>query len=250
MAVNFQFEVVSTILLLRDCQGNVIKESRKLPESFYYMEFLGNNTYYDRRLNMIWHKKTSSIVHKDTFYIQEEYTDITELWYQKQELLNDLETDVLTQTSNFRAVQKKKEEIIKAGKSCILVMCDMNSFKYINDVYGHVMGDNCLIEVAKIFNNYIGENDMVARVGGDEFLFIFDTSNTEYVKQIMKVMQSEVIELGQKMQLPLSICMGFSVFESGNDWDKTRENADLYSYQNKMLTKKKEIRNNKNKTEA
>lgn len=238
MAVDFQFDFVSTILLLRDYQGNIIKKSRKLPDSFYYMQFLGNNIYYDRHTNKVWSKKISTIIHDSTLYIQEEYNDVTELWNQKEELLSDLETDVLTQISNFRAVEKKKEEIISNGRSCVLVMCDMNSFKSINDIYGHVIGDKCLVEAAKIFDRYIGEKDLVARVGGDEFLFIFETDDTEFVTEKMKAIQEEVKELGKFLKIPLSICMGISLFKNGDDWDQIREQADLHSYQNKAIMKK------------
>lgn len=238
MALDFQFEFVSAILLLRDYQGNVIKTSKKLPDEFYYMQYLGNNNYYNSQTNHVWNKKTSTIIHNGTFYLQEEYTDITELWNQKEELLSDLETDVLTQISNFRAVQKKKNEIISSGKNCVLVMCDMNSFKSINDIYGHVMGDKCLVETAKIFNRYISAKDLVARVGGDEFLFIFETNDVESVTEKMKAIQEEVAELGNSLDLPLSICVGISLFENGDDWDRTREQADLHSYQNKAIMKK------------
>lgn len=238
MEIDFQLEFVSTILLLRDYQGNVIKISKKLPESFYCMQFLGNNTYFDTHSNRVWSKKASTIVYNGEMYVQEEYNDITEIWKQNEELISDLETDVLTQTSNFRAVLKKKDEIIQTGKSCVLVMCDINSFKKINDTYGHVNGDKCLIEAAKIFINYIEEDDIVARVGGDEFLFIFDTDDTSFVAEKMKIIQQEVIELGNSLGIPLSMCMGISLFERGNDWDQKRELADLHSYQNKAMMKK------------
>jgi len=241
MAADFQLEFVSTILLLRDYQGNIIKTSKKLPDSFYYMQFLGNNTYYDDHTNKVWNKKVTTIINNSESYLQEEYTDITELWNQKQKLLSDLETDVLTKISNFRAVQKKKNEIISKGKKCILVMCDMNSFKSINDIYGHVVGDKCLIETARIFNKHIGKKDLVARVGGDEFLFIFETTDTDYITEKIKIIQQEVIELGKELEIPLSICMGFSVFNGDKDWDQTRELADLHSYRNKAMMKKLEI---------
>lgn len=242
MTVDFQLEFVSTILLLRDYQGNIIKTSRKLLDSFYCMQYLGNNIYYDKHTNKVWNKKTTTIANDDEIYLQEEYTDITELWNQKEKLLSDLETDELTEISNFRAVQKKKNEIISQGKKCILVMCDMNSFKSINDVYGHVVGDKCLIETAKIFNKYVGEKDLIARIGGDEFLFIFETTDTDYISNKIQIIQQEVTELGRKLEFPLSISMGLSIFDGTKDWDQTREIADLRSYRNKAMMKKLEIR--------
>ena len=117
-------------------------------------------------------------------------------------------------------------------------MSDVNSFKKINDVYGHTIGDQCLIEIAKVFKKYITKDDLVGRIGGDEFLLVFVTDDIDHVKEIMVNIQKEVEELGKKMNIPLSISIGISLFRRGDNWEQKKAEADMLSYQNKNLMKK------------
>ena len=240
MAVDlkFQFDSVNTILILRDYYGHVIKTSKEIPESFYYMEHLGPNIYRDKITNIIWKKEYKPIAQNECVYFQEEYIDVTAFWNKNQQLLHELKTDGLTEIANVRAVEDKKLEILSLNQSCTLVMSDVNSFKQINDIYGHLIGDQCLIEIAKLFKKYIRPNDLVARIGGDEFLFIFMTDDIESVTEQMKIIQEEVKKLGENLNIPLSICIGIASYQKGDNWDQKRTEADIKSYQNKNLMKK------------
>lgn len=243
MSVNFKFEVISTIFLLKDYQGNVVKVSKEVPNSFYFMEYLGNDilgnaTYYDDATGLVWSKKSTPIVIGKFSYFQEEYTDITYLWEQNHKQQIALETDELTQVSNLKAVKRKQQEILEAGNSCVLAMCDMNNFKSINDNFGHVIGDECLIKTAAIFKNFISREDLVARIGGDEFLFIFLTDNIESIKEKMALIQENVKTLGEALNLPLSVSTGVALFKKGDDWEQKKAEADSGSYRDKELIKK------------
>ncbi len=237
MSLNFLLESANTIFLLRDLQGKVVKYSRKITDSFLCMTYLGNHLYYDHETELIWNKKSRLIVCDNCQYLQEEYIDVTELWVENKKLLQQLTIDPLTKVANVKAVEDLKNRIIEEGKSCSLVMCDINNFKEINDEYGHLIGDQCLSEIAKLFNQMVGTSDLVARVGGDEFLFIFSTDNKEEVKIIMETIQQRVQELGILLKIPLSISTGISFYQKGDDWNQKREEADKASYQNKQLLK-------------
>lgn len=240
MAVDFQLEFVNTILLLRDYHGNIIKTNREVPKSFHYLEFLGDDTYYNKETGEVWKKRSNPIIYDQCVYFQEEYTNITDLWNQNQKLLCDIKTDGLTQIPNIKAVEAKKKEIISNGQSCVLVMCDVNDFKSINDTYNHSIGDKCLIEIAQLLNKSITSPDLAARIGGDEFLLIFITDNITYITERMSLIQEEVKKLGETLNLPLSISIGISLFQKGDDWMQKKAAADISSYENKRELKREE----------
>ena len=120
-------------------------------------------------------------------------------------------------------------------------MCDLNNFKMINDVYGHLIGDQCLIEVASLFNHKISPFDLVARIGGDEFLFIFNSDNKEEVQEKMDEIQRDVEDLGKRLNLPLSVSVGISVFKPNDNRNEKRQEADEASYYHKRKTKSNRI---------
>ncbi len=81
--------------------------------------------------------------------------------------------DVLTPTLNRRAflreVQRAMADCKRYGEEACLIYLDMDSFKSINDGYGHAAGDRALIYVAETLKASVREGDAVARIGGDEF---------------------------------------------------------------------------------
>ncbi len=85
-------------------------------------------------------------------------------------------TDALTKLPNRRhALQQLKiqwEESIQSDQPISLMMIDADHFKEVNDTYGHDAGDIVLCELAKIFQHSVRTDDLVCRLGGDEFLII------------------------------------------------------------------------------
>lgn len=237
MDLNFQFQFLNTVILIRDYQGGVIKVSRDVPISFYQMVLIGDDIYYDYNDNSYWKKSTSTIFIDNYQYTQEEYNNVTKLLLEKEKLLEDLKKDPLTKISNINAVEEMKKQIIKTKKDCTFVMCDVNDFKIINDVYGHVTGDRVLIEIANLFVKYTrNDQDLVARIGGDEFLFIFVTDNYLSIMEKMEKLQDEVDNLGRKLNIPLSISLGVASYNENDDWLTKRKKADAALYYVKYNT--------------
>lgn len=93
--------------------------------------------------------------------------------------------DTLTSLPNRTLFHNQLDECLKNacenGTSFIVVSIDLTEFKYINDNYGHQVGDYVLIEVAKRLSSALRKTDFVARIGGDEFyaLIPLDCSNTD-----------------------------------------------------------------------
>ena len=239
MEPDFQLDFLSTIIILRDYDGKIIKTSKELANNFFQMHLLEKDIYLDSN-NTYWKKSTKLIVCNHQEYYQEEYTDVTKFFLENEKLLDNLKKDPLTKIANLNAVQEKINSIMMSNRSCIIAMCDVNDFKTINDTYGHAMGDKALIELSKLFESSIRENyDMVARIGGDEFLFIIMSQDITSIMEKLLLLETNVQELGKSLGMPLSVSIGVSYFRNGNDWNQKQCEADeaLYHIKNNVDNK-------------
>ena len=83
-------------------------------------------------------------------------------------------TDTLTGLKNRRALDHVLNRLYKAQRPFAVMQLDLDFFKAVNDTHGHAAGDHVLQEVARAMVSETRETDTVARVGGDEFVLIFD----------------------------------------------------------------------------
>ncbi len=70
--------------------------------------------------------------------------------------------------------------LIEKKKTFAFAILDLDNFKLINDNYGHKIGDECLKTISDSFINYIGDEGLVGRYGGDEFIIIYLTDKPTY----------------------------------------------------------------------
>lgn len=82
------------------------------------------------------------------------------------------QTDTLTGLRNRRAMDNRLAELIDAGAPFGLMHLDLDWFKQVNDTFGHAAGDHVLQHVARVLTGETRLHDIVARVGGDEFVII------------------------------------------------------------------------------
>jgi diguanylate cyclase (GGDEF)-like protein len=86
--------------------------------------------------------------------------------------------DILTRIPNRQSIEAELDQQIakcrRKQKSFYIAQIDLDDFKKINDSLGHAIGDALLIEVANILYQSIRKEDMVGRIGGDEFIIIFN----------------------------------------------------------------------------
>lgn len=83
------------------------------------------------------------------------------------------EQDSLTHILNAGATRRLSEEYLSEGdKCCTIMVIDVDNFKRINDRYGHMVGDEVMIHAAATLKKLFRSNDIVGRIGGDEFLVL------------------------------------------------------------------------------
>ncbi len=110
-------------------------------------------------------------------------------------------TDPLTQLANRRLVVTQLEKLISesiryADYSAVLLL-DLDGFKKVNDQYGHDAGDAVLVELAKRLSILVRSEDMVGRIGGDEFIVLISRMGTSEQRAYDKAQQTakKLIEL-------------------------------------------------------
>jgi len=128
-------------------------------------------------------------------------------------------TDPLTKLQNRRGMLNHIEEYVtesreKSGMLLTLVIGDIDFFKHINDTYGHEAGDYVLETLAKIMNEFMEDKGMVARWGGEEFLFSLEGTNGDYAFEDI----SKLLHLIERYEFsfegtPINVTMTFGVEE-------------------------------------
>lgn len=128
------------------------------------------------------------------------------------------------------------------GSRIALAFLDLNDFKPINNTHGHAAGDKVLISVVSRLKGALRANDMVCRIGGDEFLIIMpdNTINTPTRKIIEKLQRIVAQPLSYKsVQISVSASAGIAIYpDQGRDFDQLIACADKAMYEQKSENKK------------
>lgn len=108
-------------------------------------------------------------------------------------------TDVLTNLPNRRYAMQQLallwEEVVLPGNSLGCLMVDADGFKIINDTYGHDAGDVVLIRLAQELHDSVRNDDIVCRLGGDEFLIICPNTDFEGALHLAEHVRKSISEL-------------------------------------------------------
>ncbi len=105
-------------------------------------------------------------------------------------------TDTLTGLPNARAMYMRFEQEVarahRTGQPFQVIMLDLDSFKQVNDTFGHQTGDKMLREVARILQAQLREYDFLARYAGDEFVAIMQDLNTAQVDELRERIETAI----------------------------------------------------------
>ena len=133
------------------------------------------------------------------------------------------------------------KKIVSLKKSAV-VLIDLNRFKLINDTYGHAIGDDVLRETASILSGSVRQNDLVARIGGDEFILFLDEFPTEesineWESRLRDVFKQRLFT-SDSITIQIEISIGIAYFPvDGKNFEELFQSADLKMYEDKLLSR-------------
>jgi diguanylate cyclase (GGDEF)-like protein len=123
--------------------------------------------------------------------------DITEQVQANERLEFMVNHDPLTDCLNLRGITRKFERFERQPDA--LAYLDLDRFKLINDLYGHTAGDNVLRQVCERIKKHLGPADLLARMGGDEFVVAFSRANMEEATQICWAIVNDISSGGYQI---------------------------------------------------
>ncbi|MCI8541775.1 MAG: GGDEF domain-containing protein [Lachnospiraceae bacterium] len=113
-------------------------------------------------------------------YLAATYNNVYEMTMEQQDVLRQkAERDALTGLLNRQAFEQLKEQLRNSSDTIAFLLIDVDVFKSINDTYGHDVGDQALIKVAKLLEENFRKADYVLRIGGDEFAVIMEKTGPD-----------------------------------------------------------------------
>lgn len=152
-------------------------------------------------------------------------------------------TDKLTGVYNRRYLEseldKNFEKAVKNGTSMVMVMADMDFFREVNEGYSHEIGDQYIVEVAKVFTNTFRGTDIVSRYGGDEFTILLPDTDLDTAMKINEQVRQNVEKLDflkdlEGPDLHPSISLGLSCYPvTCRTLDELKKQADEALYEAK-----------------
>lgn len=170
--------------------------------------------------------------------------DIDRQKRQELELAQQAELDLMTSVYNKETARKKIElaiELYSKPSACTFFMIDLDHFKQVNDTCGHAEGDRVITETAAILKDIFGKEDVVGRMGGDEFCVFYTGKNSgpllaEKARQICGAVHR--IRPGNKDSVKISVSIGIARRLGDESFDELFRKADAALY----VTKKKKGR--------
>ena len=154
-------------------------------------------------------------------------------------LTEEVHTDSLTGFYNKSGTDSRMKELCHDGHGMLMVL-DLDNFKLINDLYGHDMGDRVLKAFADVTRESTREDDVLCRIGGDEFLvYMRHPLEKETVRSFTRRLNDGLLErcsslMGELFDVPIGVSIGAVRVPVGGDYEELFAMADKALYQVKQ----------------
>ncbi|MCW8956361.1 MAG: GGDEF domain-containing protein [Gammaproteobacteria bacterium] len=166
------------------------------------------------------------------------YVFASKMHEQREQLYLLIRKDPLTGIGNRRALDEKLEEYTasqpRTGMIASLIMLDLDHFKKINDIYGHIVGDQILVKFTELINNRIRISDSLYRFGGEEFVLIA-LGTSASAAEILAEDLRKLIESATLLPDTVTISLGVAEYAQGASGESWIHRCDcaLYDAKNK-----------------
>ncbi len=171
------------------------------------------------------------------------YDELVELRESLAELSAQVRTDPLTGLANYRhfvqALEQEMERTRRSDQPTSLIMLDIDFFKKVNDDWGHEVGNQALIQIARLMQKTMRKLDIPCRYGGEEFAIILPNTllaaSIPVAERLRQTIADTPLQLGEQ-QLKLTASLGIDTFTSDQaaSVEELVERADQYLYQAKQ----------------
>ncbi|KWX67242.1 EAL domain-containing protein [Mycobacterium sp. NAZ190054] len=173
--------------------------------------------------HVVWCALTAVLVHAPhdrPLCFVSQIVDVTTDRLREAELAHQAATDPLTAIANRSAGWSRLEQLAADNDAYGVLLCDIEQFKTVNDTCGHHAGDQLLVEVAARLLTVVGDDDLVVRWGGDEFLVIIDTAEEQdlalLAKRIAEQFDTAPITLVDATEVPVALTIGYAARRPGD----------------------------------
>jgi diguanylate cyclase (GGDEF)-like protein len=140
--------------------------------------------------------------------------------------------DALTHLPNRRQFVDRLTDELASGRRCLLLFCDLDNFKIINDRFGHDTGDRVLVEVAQRLLAATRPQDVVSRFGGDEFVILMvDATPADGEAVASRIGELLARPLAQARGLAVGASIGLAFTTERTDPEDLIRSADRAMYQ-------------------
>ncbi len=131
------------------------------------------------------------------------------------------ETDSLTGLANRRRVMAELDRMVIDARvtsmPLVLVMFDIDRFKRVNDTYGHPAGDEVLQQVARLAQSQARDNDLIGRVGGEEFVWIIPGGSDTMARMMSERLRQTISSSSGVGAVPnVTISVGYTSIQAGD----------------------------------
>lgn len=116
-----------------------------------------------------------------------------------------------------------------------IVLMDFDFFKNINDKYGHQVGDEALIEIAKLITGHLRTTDKAVRWGGEEFIIVYLNTDRQEIIQLAEELRRKIEQHVFKSVGPQTASLGVTIYHDGDTMDTIIQRADKALYRAKEM---------------
>ena len=170
-----------------------------------------------------------------------------------EELVEMTHRDPLTKLSNrryFSMQSKKIQSYSKRNDTCLsLIVLDIDKFKNINDTYGHLVGDEVIIHIARALEKNLRDSDIISRFGGEEFVVLLQDCSIEnaylVAEKIREYIEKAEVIIDENTTIKYTVSLGVAKFDEQKDNDnleQTFARADEALYEAKTSGRNKVVK--------